>query len=104
MIKLLNKKKSTQFLVDLREPNKLQKRTEDLREEEKIINEQHPEKNKPKKKTLLGMIFGTNSKDVETISTTSDPEKESSKEQFIKEFKEITDEKNTKIEKDDEKI
>ena len=55
--------------MDLREPNKLQKRTEDLREEEKIINEQHPEKNKPKKKTLLGMIFGKNSKDIETIST-----------------------------------
>ena len=50
------------------------------------------------------MIFGTNSKDVETISTTSDPEKESSKEQFIKEFKEITDEKNAEIEKDNEKI
>ena len=38
------------------------------------------------------------------FQTTSDPEKESSKEQFIKEFKEITDEKNTEIEKDDEKI
>ena len=50
-------------------------------------------KNKPKKKTLLGMIFGTNSKDVEKISTKSDHEKESSKKQFIKEFKEITDEK-----------
>ena len=97
-------KSQPSFLVDLREPNKLQKRTEDLREEEKIINEQHPEKNKPKKKTLLGMIFGTNSKDVEKISTKSDPEKESSKEQFIKEFKEITDEKNAEIEKDDEKI
>ena len=66
MIKLFKQEKSQpSFLVDLREPNKLQKRTEDLREEEKIINEQHPEKNKPKKKTLLGMIFGTNSKDVE---------------------------------------
>ncbi|GIR26024.1 MAG: hypothetical protein CM15mP40_06320 [Alphaproteobacteria bacterium] len=43
------------------------------------------------------MIFGTNSKDVEKISTKSDPEKESSKEQFIKEFKEITDEKNEKL-------
>ena len=66
--------------------------------------EKHPEKNKPKKKTLLGMIFGTNSRDVEKISTKSDPEKESSKEQFIKEFKEITDEKNAEIEKDNEKI
>ena len=50
------------------------------------------------------MIFGTNSKDAEKISTKSDPEKESSKEQFIKEFKEITDEKNGEIDKDDEKI
>ena len=78
-----SKKEKSQpsFLVDLREPNKFQKRTEDLKEEEKIINEQHPEKNKPKKKTLLGMIFGTNSKDVKKISTESDHEKESSKEQ-----------------------
>ena len=97
-------KSQPSFLVDLREPNKLQKRTEDLREEEEIINEQHPEKDQPKKKTLLGMIFGTNSKDVKKISTKSDPEKESSKEQFIKEFKEITDEKNAQIEKHDEKI
>ena len=82
----------------------LKKRTEDLREEEKIINEQHPEKNKPKKKTLLGMIFGKNSKDIEKISNKSDHEKESSKEKFIKEFKEISDEKNAEIEKDDEKI
>ena len=97
-------KSQPSFLVDLREPNKLQKRNEDLREEEKIINEQHPEKNKPKKKTLLGMIFGTNSKDVKKNSTTSDSEKESSKEQFIKEFKEIADEKNAAIDKDYEKI
>ena len=50
------------------------------------------------------MIFGANSKDVEKISTTSDSEKESSKEKFIKEFKEISDKKNAAIDKDDEKI
>ena len=92
------------FLVDLREPTKPQKNDEDLREEEKIIYEQHPEKNKPKKKTLLGRIFGTNSKDIEENLTKSNPDKEASKEQFIKEFKEITNEKNTEIDEDKEKI
>ena len=92
------------FLVDLREPTKFQKNSEDLREEEKIINEQHPDKNKPKKKTLLGRIFGTSSKNVEENSTKSNPQKDVSKEQFIKEFKEIANEKTGEIDKDDEKI
>ena len=50
------------------------------------------------------MIFGTNSKNVEENSTKSNPEKEASKEQFIKEFKEITEQKTTENDKDDKKI
>ena len=50
MIKIQTRKSQPSFLVDLREPKKPQKRTEDLREEEKIINEQHPEKINPRKR------------------------------------------------------
>ena len=100
-----NEKSQPSFLVDLREPSKLPKSTTDLSEEEKIINEQHPEKNKLKRKSFLERIFGTNSKNVEENLTKPYPNKEEeSKEQFIKEFKEISDENDMEIKKDDEKI
>ena len=102
---LKQEKSQPSFLVDLREPSKLPKNTEDFSEEQKIIDEQHPERNKPIKKTFFGMIFGKTSKDIKENVTKSNPTKdEESKEQFIKEFKEITDEKDTQIKKDNEKI
>ena len=103
--KLKKEESQPSFLVDLREPNKIFKKTVDLSEEEKIIDEQHPEKNKPRKKTFLGRIFGSKSADIEPDVKKSNPvSADESKEQFIKEFKEISDEENAEIPQDKEKI
>ncbi len=91
------------FLVDLREPNK-HLGSDDLNVEEKILNEQHPKNNQSDKKSFFGRIFGTKSSEVnENKDQPTDKKKDESKEKFINEFKEITDEIN-KDDIEDEKI
>ncbi len=80
------------FLVDLREPHKPVK-TDNLHAEEKILNDQHPEKIKPIKKSLLRRIFGAKNNEIEEVKNNFNDEQKS-KTEFINEIKEISDDQN----------
>ena len=91
------------FLVDLRQPSKSQENV-NLANEEKILNEQHPERGLSEKKSLFGFIFGN-----KTVKTGVDNKKilndeEHSKKQFINEIQEISDEDSDNITYGNEKI
>ena len=78
--------------MDLREPTKMSD-SGNLNAHEKILSEQHPNKNQSPKKSLFGRIFGKKTKESSEQLDKSDvnQDDENSKEQFIKEFKEISD-------------
>lgn len=77
------------FLVDLSQPEKKFKK-EDLNAHEKILDEQHPEKNKLERKSFLSKIFGITSKVDKTQNEASSSEK--NKKEFFNEIREISDE------------
>ncbi len=91
------------FLVDLRKPTKLSENN-NLNAQEKILSEQHPNKNQSPKKSLFDRIFGVKTKESseQLEKTDLNEDNENSKEQFIKEFKEISDNNDNNI--NDEKI
>ncbi len=90
------------FLVDLRQPEKLSK-DNNLLAEEKIINDEHPEKNKTKKRSFLGRIFGVKTGENQINEVAKTPEDLKSKSEFINEIKEISEEQEIKTQ-EDEKI
>ena len=91
------------FLVDLRQPSKSQKNV-NLENEEKILNEQHPERGLSEKKSLFGFIFGNKTEKTGVDNKKILNDEEHSKKQFISEIQEISDEDNDNITDENEKI
>ena len=91
------------FLVDLRQPSKSQKNV-NLENEEKILNEQHPERELSEKKSLFGFIFGNKTAKNSVGNKKILNDEEHSKKQFINEIQEITDEDNDNITDENEKV
>ena len=85
------------FLIDLRQPEKTAKNNELLAEEE-ILNEQHPEKNKIEKTSFFSRIFGTKPISKDNGDNLINKDNEVSKNEFINEIREISEEEELKIE------
>ena len=85
------------FLIDLRQPEKNAKNNE-LLAEEKILNEQHPEKNKVEKTSFFSRIFGTKPINKDNGDNLVNKDNEVSKNEFINEIREISEEEELKIE------
>ncbi len=85
------------FLIDLRQPEKMVKNNE-LLAEEKILNEQHPEKNKVEKTSFFSRIFGTKPINKDNGDNLVNKDNEVSKNEFINEIREISEEEELKIE------
>jgi molybdopterin converting factor small subunit len=81
------------FLVDLRHPNKLEQEN-DLKAEEKILKDEHPDKDDSEKKSFFEKLFGNKKNETNTKQN----DDETSKEDFINEIKEISKEQGPSLE------
>ncbi|MEE2695198.1 MAG: cell division protein FtsZ [Pseudomonadota bacterium] len=90
------------FQVDLRLPNKFEQ--DDLKEEEKILKDEHPEKSNSDKQSFFGRIFGSKKNDPDKNNDIKHEIKlnddEDSKAEFINEIKEISEEQDQSLESD----
>lgn len=83
------------FLVDLRHPEKLMK-DNDILAQEQILEKEQPEENKVNKKSFLSKIFGSRSSEINKNEDLKKSDNEASKDQFINEIKEISEDQKIK--------
>ena len=77
------------FLVDLNQPAKKNRSEEDLKAQEKILDEQHPEKNFSNKRSFFSRIFGSKAnREYKKPDISINEEK---KKEFINEINQISD-------------
>jgi cell division protein FtsZ len=83
------------FLVDLRHPEKLMKDNNILAQEQ-ILEKEQPKENKVNKKSFLSKIFGSRSSEINKNEDLKKSDNEASKDQFINEIKEISEDQKIK--------